>query len=153
CVESVFDKLMHAMEKHGGFILNHSQIEALTRKAFTADAKGGHPHVHKDYVGKDASFLAQAAGARVPPTTPLLVGETKFEHAFVQVEQMMPFVPFVRCRDVNQAMDLAIESEHGFGHTAIIHSRNMDTVTKFGKRAKTTLFVVNGPSASGLGLG
>jgi aldehyde dehydrogenase len=151
-VESIFDKLMARMEKHGGFILNNAQVEALTRKAFTI-GRDGKPHVNKDYIGKDASFLAAAAGASVPPATQVLVGETMFDHPFVQEEQMMPFVPFVRCRDVDEAIERAIEAERGFRHTAIIHSRNMDTVTKFGRLANVTLFVVNGASPAGLGLG
>jgi aldehyde dehydrogenase len=152
-VESIFDKLMSKMENAGGYILNAQQIEALTAKAFKLDPKDGKHHVNKDFVGRDASVLAEAAGVRVPPATQLLVGETSFDHLFVQHEQMMPFVPFVRVKDVDEAIDLAIKSEHGYGHTAIIHSRNMDTVTRFGRRANTTLFVVNGASPSGLGLG
>jgi aldehyde dehydrogenase len=151
-VEAIFDKLMSTMEHHGAYILNSAQIEALTKKAFTWD-KENKPHVHKDYVGKDASVLAEAAGVRVPPATQILIGETKFDHPFVQEEQMMPFIPFVRVKNVDEGIDLAIESEHGYRHTAIIHSRNMDTVTKFGRRANTTLFVINGPSPAGLGLG
>lgn len=153
CVESVFDKLMAQMEKAGGFVLNAQQIDALTKKAFKVDPKDNKPHVAKELVGKDASVLAEAAGVRVPPTTQLLVGETDFDHPFVQEEQMMPFVPFVRVKNVEEAMDLAIKSEHGFRHTALIHSRNLDTITKFGRRANVTLFVANGPSMSGLGLG
>src|SRR5829696_682445 len=152
CVESVFDKLMSQMEKAGGYILNAQQIDALTKKAFTPGSDGK-LHVNKDYVGRDASVLAQAAGVRVPPATQLLVGETNADHLFVQEEQMMPFVPFVRVRNVDEAMDLAIQSEHGYRHTALIHSRNLDTITKFGRRANVTLFVVNGPSMAGLGLG
>src|SRR5207244_2381130 len=151
-VDSIFDKLMSKMEQSGGFILNARQIEALTKKAFTWD-KDNKPHVHKDYVGKDASVLAEAAGVRVPPATQILVGETKFDHPFVQEEQMMPFVPFVRTRNVDEAIDGAIQSEHGYRHTAIIHSRNLDTITKFGKRANVTLFVVNGASQASLALG
>ncbi len=151
CVESVFDKLMTQMEKAGGFVLNAAQIEKLTKAAFTGDE--GKKHVNKDFVGRDASVLAQAAGVSVGPAVQLLVGETNKDHLFVQEEQMMPFVPFVRVRDVDEAIDLAIESEHGYRHTAIIHSRNMDTVTKFGRRANVTLFVVNGASPAGLGLG
>jgi aldehyde dehydrogenase len=153
CVESVFDKLMQKMEKHGGFILNSSQIDALTKQAFKTDPKDNKQHVNKDYVGKDAAVLAQVAGVRVPPTTQLLVGETDKDHVFVQEEQMMPFVPFVRVKNVEEAIDLAIQTEHGYRHTAIIHSRNLDTITKFGRRANVTVFVVNGPSMSGLGLG
>jgi aldehyde dehydrogenase len=153
CVESVFDKLLSTMEKHGGFVLNREQIAALTKRAFVVDPKDGKPHVNKDFVGQDASVLAEAAGVRVGPATQLLVGETDFEHPFVQEEQMMPFVPFVRVKNVDEAIDKAIESEHGYRHTALIHSRDLDTVTKFGRRANTTLFVVNGASPAGLGLG
>lgn len=151
-VESVFDKLMAEMTKAGASILTSQQIENLTNAAFDigADRK---PHVNKHYVGKDAAVLAKAAGTTVPPTTQLLIGETRADHLFVQEEQMMPFVPFVRCRNVDEAIDLAIESEHGYRHTAIIHSRNLDAITKFGRRANTTIFVVNGASPSALGLG
>jgi aldehyde dehydrogenase len=153
CVESVFDKLMDQMERSGAFTLSGSQIDALTKQAFKIDPKDNKPHVSKDFVGKDPAVLAEAAGVRVPPATQLLIGETSADHAFVQEEQMMPFIPFVRVKDVNEAIDLAIESEHGYRHTALIHSRNLDTITKFGRRANTTVFVVNGPCAAGLGLG
>jgi acyl-CoA reductase-like NAD-dependent aldehyde dehydrogenase len=153
CVDSVFDKFLEQMKMAGGFVLNSSQIEALTKSAFKTDSKDGHAHVNKDFVGRDASVLAQAAGVSVPPVTQLLVGETRADHPFVQEEQMMPFVPFVRAKNVDEAMDLAIASERGYRHTALIHSRNLDTITRFGRRANTTLFVVNGPSMAGLGLG
>jgi len=152
-VESIFDKLLSTMEKHGGFVLNRSQIDKLTREAFKIDPKDGKPHVNKDFVGRDASWLAEVAGVSVPPTTQLLVGETENDHLFVQQEQMMPFVPFVRCRNIDEAMDRAIEAEHGYRHTALIHSRNTENITRFGQRANVTLFVVNGASPAGLGLG
>jgi len=153
CVDAVFDKLMAQMEKAGGYVLNSSQIEALTNQAFKLDPKDNKHHVNKEFVGSDASVLADVAGVRVPPTTQLVVGETDKDNLFVQHEQMMPFVPFVRVKNADEAIELAIESEHGYRHTALIHSRNMETVTKFGRRANVTVFVVNGASMSGLGLG
>lgn len=152
CVDSVFDQLMAEMSRYGGYVLNRSQVEALTKVAFEKD-KEGHEHVNKNFVGKDAAVLGQAAGVRVPPATQLLVGETSADHLFVQHEQMMPFIPFVRVRNVQQAIEGALQSEHGFRHTALIHSRNIQTITEFGRRAATTLFVVNGASMAGLGLG
>lgn len=152
-VESVFDALVREFQNAGAFLLTKDQVAALTAKAVPVDPKDGKAHVHKDFVGKDASVLAAAIGVNVPPTTQLLIGETNFEHPFVQEEQMMPFLPIVKCKCVEEAMDKAIESEHGYRHTAIIHSRNMDTITRFGRRAATTIYVVNGASPSGLGLG
>src|SRR5688500_1067139 len=151
-VESVFDKLMQQMERAGASILNSQQIDALTKQAFKID-KEGHGHVNKDLVGRDASVLAQMVGVRVPPATQLLIGESDAKHLFVQEEQMMPFVPFVRVRNVDEAIELAIQSEHGFRHTALIHSRNLDTITRFGRQANVTLLVANGASMAGMGLG
>jgi aldehyde dehydrogenase len=153
CVASVFEKLMAEFKKAGAVVLNAGQIEKLTSLALPIDPKDNQPHVNKDFVGKDAAVLAKAIGLTVPADTQLLVGETNAFHPFVQTEQMMPFVPIVPTRNVDEAMDLAIESEHGYRHTAIIHSQNMQTVTRFGRRAATTMFVVNGPSPTGLGLG
>ena len=71
-------------------------------------------------------MLGKHAGVEVPAGTQILFGETGAEHPFVEHEQMMPFVPFVRVPNVDRAIELAKESEHGYGHTAILHSR--DTV-------------------------
>jgi aldehyde dehydrogenase len=83
----------------------------------------------------------------------LLFGETDESSPFVSVEQMMPFVPFVRCRDVAEAIEMARRSEHGYRHTALIHSNNVRNMTTMGKAMDTTLFIKNGPSMAGLGIG
>ena len=66
---------------------------------------------------------------------------------------MMPFVPFVRARCVDHAIAMAKQYEHGFRHTAIIHSRNVHNMTKMGRELDTTLYIKNGPCMAGLGLG
>jgi aldehyde dehydrogenase len=153
CVESVFDRLIAEMQKAGSHMLNTTQIEALTKLAFEVDSKHNRVHLNKDLVGQDAGTLAERIGLRVPPATQLLIGETTPDHLFVQEEQMMPFVPLVRCRNVDEAIERAIQSEHGYRHTAVIHSRNLETITRFGREANVTVYVVNGPSMAGLGLG
>jgi aldehyde dehydrogenase len=65
----------------------------------------------------------------------------------------MPFIPVVRVRDVDAAIAAAVRAEHGYRHTAIIHSRNMDNVTKMARALNTTLFVSNGPCVAALGSG
>ena len=91
------------------------------------------------------------SGIEVPADTELLFGETDESHPFVDHEQMMPFVPFVRVPDVDTAIALAKKYEHGFKHTSIIHSRNVETITRMGREMDTTLFVQNGPSIGGPG--
>ncbi len=153
-VNSIFNPLMDAVGRHGGYRLNTQQIEALTRFAFSPPKEpGGHAVLNRDVIGQDAAVLAKMIGVSVPANTQLLYGETDTTNPFVPEEQMTTFVPFVRTRDVEQAIDLAVEFEHGFGHTGVIHSRDVRNMTTMGRRMNTTLYVKNGPSMAGLGLG
>jgi len=104
-------------------------------------------------VGADAAVLAQHAGASVPASTPMLFAETDVDHAFVMEEQMMPMLPVVRVKSIEQGIEFARKSEHGYKHSAIIHSLNVDHMTLMARALDTTLFVKNGPSVAGLGLG
>ena len=148
-VSSIFDPLMEAVGRHGGFRLAPGQIEALTRAAFVK-ADDGKLHVNKDLVGQDPAVLGKFAGVDVPRATQILFGETAEDHPFVEHEQMMPFVPFVRVPTVEKAIDLARKSEHGYGHTAVLHSRDSAVMSRMGKAMDCTIFVVNGPSTAGL---
>ncbi|MEM6471063.1 MAG: aldehyde dehydrogenase family protein [Planctomycetota bacterium] len=152
-VDSVFDSMMEAMTRAGATKLNAAQIERLTSKAIVQVGDDQHDAACKDFIGKDASFLAAAAGVTIPDSVELVFGETDEHHPFVSVEQMMPFVPFVRARDIDHAIELAKHYEHGFRHTAIIHSRNVHNMTKMGRALDTTLYVKNGPCMASLGLG
>jgi aldehyde dehydrogenase len=151
-VADIFDKLMEAMSRNGGFRLQPSQIDALTRAAFKK-GDDGKLHVGKELIGQDPAVLGRHAGVEVPRTVQLLYGETGHDHPFVEQEQMMPFVPFVRVPNVDRAIELAKISEHGFGHTAVLHSRDTAVMSKMGKVMDCTIFVINGPCTAGLGLG
>jgi aldehyde dehydrogenase len=154
-VAAVFDRMMAAMERAGALRLSGQQVDALTKRAIVMSGEGTHRHwvPCKDLLGQDASLLAKAAGGQVRDGLELVFGETDNDNPFVPTEQMMPFVPFVRCRDVDEAIRLAHESEHGVRHTAIIHSHDVRAMTRMGRLLDTTLFVKNGPSVAGLGLG
>src|SRR5205823_5223220 len=153
-VAAIFDELMEAMTHHKGYRLDRGQIEALTKAAFVS-AEGDKNKLipSKDLIGQDAAVLAERAGVKVPADTELLFGETDESSPFVVQEQMMPFVPFVRVPDVDRAIELAQKYEHGFKHTAVVHSRNLETITRMGRAMDVTIFVQNGPSTAGLGSG
>ena len=155
-VVKVFDAFISAMKRAGAFELDPAAVERLTRAAFTFDKDGkgcARAHLKRDLVGKDATVLAAAAGVKVPANTQLLFGVTSADHAFVQEEQMMPFLPIVRVSDVDAGIAASVQAEHGYRHTAMIHSRNMDNVTKMARAMNTTLFVHNAPCSASLGIG
>ena len=150
-VESVFDKMMAAMRKAGAVELSAQAIQKLTDAAFTWSKD--HYAVNKEYVGRDPQFLGKVAGLNIGVGVDLLFGETDESNPFVPEEQMMPFVPFVRAKNFEHALEMAIKHEHGFGHTACIHSNNLANITRMGQACNTTLFAVNGPSTGCLGIG
>ena len=46
-----------------------------------------------------------------------------------------------------------MQAEHGFGHTATMHSSNIFNLSAMARVINTSIFVKNGPSFAGLGLG
>lgn len=156
-VAKVFDAFMAAMKRAGAFELDKAAIARLTEASFTfEEGKGagcGQAHLKRDLVGKDVSVLAAAAGVKVPAGVDLLFGETKADHAFVQEEQMMPFVPVVKVGCIDAAIEAALQAEHGYRHTAIIHSNNINNVTKYARVMNTTLLVHNEACVAALGTG
>jgi aldehyde dehydrogenase len=156
-LESIADKLMAEMEKAGAVRLNTAQLERLTKEAFTF--KEGHgagcpePVVSRALIGKDAPVLAKAAGVNVPDNTQLLFAETDKDHLFVKEEQMMPFIPMVRVKSIEEGIEASLVAEHNYKHTSIIHSHDVEHMTAMARALDTTLFIKNGPCMAGLGLG
>jgi aldehyde dehydrogenase len=135
--------------------LDAPAIKKLTEAAFTFDGPGkgcGRAHVKRDLLGQDAGKLAEAAGVRVPAGTVMLFGETAASHPFVQEEQMMPFLPIVRVPDFEAGVAAAVQAEHGYRHTAIVHTRNIEHATSMARALNTTLFVQNAASTAALGV-
>jgi aldehyde dehydrogenase len=150
------DKFIESLKAGGAVQLNANQLEKLTAAAFTVSKDAGgcsHAVLNRQLVGADAAVLARHAGASVPANTPLLFAETDVDHPFVLEEQMMPMIPVVRVKSIEQAIEFAKKSEHGYKHSAIIHSLNVDHMTQMARALDTTLFVKNGPCTAGLGLG
>lgn len=155
-VGSVYSNFLQSMERAGAAKLNTVQLERLTAAAFTYKEDDGgcsHPAVNRDYVGASPKVLADAAGARVPNGCELLFAETDADHPYVQEEQMMPMVPIISAPDFETAVQQAKQAEHGYRHSAIIHSTNVSNMTHMGREMDTTIYVKNGPCVAGLGLG
>ena len=155
-LEQHVGKFLEALKGAGAVQLNAQQLDKLAAEAFTftKDAGGcSHPAVNRKYVGADAAVLAKVAGASAPAETPILFAQTDVENLFVMEEQMMPMIPVVAVKSIEQGIDFAKKSEHGYKHSAIIHSLNVDHMTQMARALDTTLFVKNGPSVAGLGLG
>jgi len=153
-VDRIADALKSEMARSGAFELKGAQIEAVARLAIPSP-KGPRAESapNRDYVGKDAAFIARAAGIEVPGDTKILLMEVGQEHPLVWSEQLMPVLPLVRMRSVDEAIDFAVEVEHGFRHSAMIHSHDIDKLSRMARLMNCSLFIKNGPCYAGLGEG
>ncbi|MNO74600.1 Aldehyde dehydrogenase family protein [compost metagenome] len=104
-------------------------------------------------MGKNASYILSKLGINVDDNIKIIIMEVDKDHHFVKEEMMMPILPIVRTRDVDEAIEYAYVAENGNRHTAIMHSKNVDKLTKMARLLETTIFVKNAPSFAGLGVG
>lgn len=149
-VDSIADYLMFNMKKCGAYEVKDPEIiDKLVKLVVKEDGK----HPVTDFVGKSAKYILEKVGISVGPEVKVIMMEAAEDHPFVQVELMMPILPVVRVPDVDAAIDMAVRVEHGNRHTAMMHSRNVDKLTKMAKLIQTTIFVKNGPSYAGIGVG
>jgi len=151
-VDTVADRLVHAMVDAGAYRLKEHELRRLERVIFKEVGPAGRPWlVEPRWIGQDAGRILAEIGVQVDGDPRLLVAEVPKEHGLVWTEQMMPVMPVVRVKDVDAAIDLAVRSEHGFRHTASIHSTNVETITAMAKAMNCSIFVANGPNLAGLG--
>lgn len=152
-VQAVAESLLDAMSRHGGHRLSRTDIDRLADAVIFKDEQTGHYLPRKEYVGQDAYVIAQAIGLKVDRDVQVLFGETDETNPLVPCEQMMPVLPVVVVKDVGEAIEKAVFYEHGFKHTTIMWSRNVDNLTRMGRACEATIYVKNGPCMAGLGLG
>jgi aldehyde dehydrogenase len=145
-VASIADQLKIEMTKNGAFEVSSSAVNRL-EKLVVEDG-----HASRDWVGKDAIKIAEAAGLQAPSGTRLLFAEVDATHPFVQLELLMPVIGFTRLKTVEDCIAGAVQAEHGFGHTATMHSTNIDVLSAMARVINTSIFVKNGPSFAGLGM-
>lgn len=147
-VEQVADYLIFNMKKNGAYELKDAnKIKELEELVIP----GG--RLSRDYVGRSAKVILKGIGIEVDDSVRVIIMETGKDHIFAVEELMMPILPIVRVKNIAEGIDLAVELEHGNRHTAIMHSTNINNLTEMAKRVQTTIFVKNGPSYAGIGVG
>ena len=162
-VGCVADKLISYMQRYGAYLISGQDIdrlaqviltesEELAASGCTVKPKKSYA-VNKKFVGKDAKYILSQIGIDVPDDIKVVICETAADHPFVIEELMMPVLPVVQVKDIDAAIELAVKVEHGNRHTAIMHSKNVDHLTRLAKAIETTIFVKNAPSFAGIGVG
>jgi propionaldehyde dehydrogenase len=153
-VATVADALMRSMLAHGAYGIDAAQLDRLMKVIFTqVPPPGKAGMMNKAFIGKSASALLKEIGINVGDEVRLVVAEVGADHPLVVTEQMMPIMPIVRVRSADEGIDLAKMVEHGYRHTAVMYSKNLDHLSRMARVMDCSIFVKNAPSLAGLGAG
>ncbi len=153
-VASVADKLIQAMTRNNAVLIDKSKIAAMEQVIFSKMAgPRGHAEINRKWIGQNADKILSAIGISAPATTRLAIVEVPEDHPLLWTEQMMPVMPICRVPNVDYGIDIALQMEGFNYHTALMHSRNIDKLSKMARQCNCSIFVKNGRSQAGLGFG
>ncbi len=153
-VAIIADRLKEHLSRHGATVLAPHQTETLRRMLLEKEnGPRRHAVIQRRFVGKNADVILREAGIPCDPSKRLAVCEVDNDHPFLWTEMMMPVLPLTRVRTVDEGIDFAIQVEHGFRHTASMHSRNIEKLSRMARECNCSIFVKNGPNVAGLGYG
>ena len=129
-VDIVADKLKATLKARGAVEITSWQLSRLLKVILDEDrGPGQHSVVNKAWVGKNAGRILKEIGVDAGDEVRLILAEVdNSRHQLVWTEQLMPVMPLVRVHSADEAIDLAIEAEHGYRHTAVMHSKNLDSI-------------------------
>ncbi len=153
-VESVADRFIKAMKGNGAVILDAGQTRQMENLVLKERRQSPQSSVvNRDLIGKNAGEILAKIGIHVGDEIRLAVVEVDHRHPLVWTEQLMPVFPVVRVANVDEGIDLAIAAEGGRRHTAAMHSRNIEKLSRMARLVNCSIFVKNGPCYAGLGEG
>ena len=153
-VDRATDELLRQLQKNNAYLLKEYELKKLERVIFTEMGVPGKPgRINPRWIGQNAGTILGEIGIQTGSDLRLVVADVPAEHSLVWTEQMMPVMPVVRVRTVDEAIDLAIRAEHGCGHTASIYSRDVNAITRMARDIDVSIFVANAANLAGLGDG
>ena len=143
------------LEAQGAYVLTPAETQTLTTTIF--DSESG--TLKREFVGKSAARLAQAAGLRPGAAPPRLLvvpaGVADLDGPYAH-EKLAPLLSFFAVANLEEGLAVCrrILQKQGLGHTAIVHTRDEVVARRFGAEMPASRILVNVPGSTGcIGIG
>lgn len=146
-IENIIDELIYYLKENGGYILSKEEEKKLAATVLTDNG------LNRKCVGRDAITLLKMIGVEAPEGTRCIIFEGDKENPLIAEELMMPILGIVIAKNIDDAIEKCVWLEHGNRHSAHIHSKNVETLTRYAKAMDTAILVKNAPSYAALGFG
>ncbi|MDC1287748.1 aldehyde dehydrogenase family protein [Gammaproteobacteria bacterium] len=142
------DKLLRiALKKAGAYLCNEEEVDRLRRYLF--HERG----FNVESIGRDANWIAEECGIKVPANTRILVTPIKLigEEEKLSREKLCPVLAYYVAKSRHQALAQAraILRLTGAGHSAAIHTTDERLSMAFATSVEAYRVVVNAPCSQG----
>lgn len=140
-VESIADALEKALVRQGGYVTSPAETDAVRSVIFDGDRP------RTEWIGREATAIAAAAGIRVPARTRVLITPVDLvvPEELLAHEKLLPVLAMTRVPTAERGIDVAraVLRITGQGHSAAIHSRDAATVMAYGAALPVMRISVN----------
>jgi acetaldehyde dehydrogenase/alcohol dehydrogenase len=150
-VDSIYDEVRDRFSRHGGYILQGADLDAVRKIILTPQGS-----VNAKIVGQSATTIAALAGVEVPANTKVLIGEVEkatVDEPFAH-EKLSTILALYRAKDFKDAVATAAKlvALGGIGHTSVLYTdqdQQKERINYFGEQMKTARVLINTPSSHG----
>ncbi|SUT95419.1 bifunctional acetaldehyde-CoA/alcohol dehydrogenase [Actinobacillus lignieresii] len=155
--KEIYADFVKEMQSYGVYLVNKKEKALLEKFIFGVDkAKDENcagAKLNAAVVGKPAAWIAEQAGFSVPPKTNILLAECAFvgEGEPLTREKLSPVLALLKSNSTEHGLELAeaMVNFYGLGHSAAIHTQNVELAKTFGERVKAIRVIWNSPSTFG----
>jgi acetaldehyde dehydrogenase / alcohol dehydrogenase len=145
--DSVAGQLLREMQRQHAAVLDLAAVGKLRTYLFPDGRLNG------EAIGKDAAWIAERAGVRVPPRTRVLVAPFGLvvPEEPLAAEKLSPVLGLVRVQTAERGIEAAraVVRLGGAGHSAAIHSRDPAVIMRYGLRVPVLRVAVNVGNSTG----
>ena len=137
------------MKENACYFLNEEETEKVSAYVINPAKQAVNP----DIVGKPAAWIAAQAGVTVPADTKILIAHLPDVGAQYPLsrEKLSPVLAYfiVKGREEGFEMARKMLDMGGLGHSAVIHSTDLDLIKAYGEAMKVGRVISNSPSSQG----
>ena len=153
-VSQVHDEFIKALEYAGAIILTADEKNRFTSQVFETDTGS----LKRNIIGKSAKVIAEQAFIKRDKEFRLIVVPLKSSEIDGPYghEKLAPILSLITVKDEDEGITMAkrVLYNQGRGHTAVIYTKNVDLMRRFGREIDASRILANVPSSFGcVGIG
>ena len=153
--KEIYEVSVEEFKKYGVYFANKKEKKLLEAFMFGCNSKEDYPNakLNPNIVGKPATWIAKESGFEVPANTVIICVEC----ASVGVEEpltrekLSPVLAVLKSNSTEEGINLSRQMVefNGLGHSAAIHTANLELTKEFGDVVPAIRIIANSPSTFG----